>query len=144
MSGLVLDYVVLSKYCAECTLVIDKLTGKERKVWLDAHHVVCDCNHTGYSEAMETEVAKMSWKRSEEVGGFRYTGLVGDGDAAVMDALSTISPYPVCKEECINHVAKCTFMILHICMSWSQTATKVLKATNRTKLSKGKPKFTLP
>ncbi|KAI0213172.1 hypothetical protein LSAT2_001835 [Lamellibrachia satsuma] len=41
-----------------------------------------------------TEVAKMSWKRSEEVGRFRYTGLVGDGDAAVMDALSTISPYP--------------------------------------------------
>ena len=93
---------------------------------------------------METEVAKMSWKRSEEVGRFRYTGLVGDGDAAVMDALSTTSPYPVCKEECINHVAKRMFMILHICVSWSQTAMKVFKAMNRTKLSKGKLKFTLP
>lgn len=34
---------------------------------------------------------------------------MGDGDAAVMDALSTISPYPVCKEECINHVTKYMF-----------------------------------
>ena len=106
LSGLVLDYVVLSKYCAECTLVGDKLTGEEREVWLGAHRQVCQCNHTGSSGAMETEGAKILWSRSEEVGGFRYTCLVGDGDAAVMDALLTASPYPVTKEECINHIAK--------------------------------------
>ena len=32
-----------------------------------------------------------------------------DGDAAVMAALSTASPYPVTKKECINHVAKRMF-----------------------------------
>ena len=109
LSGFVLDYVVLSKYCAECTLVGDKLTGKERELWLAAHRQVCECNHTGSSGAMETEGAKILWRRSEEVGGFCYTCLVGDGDAAVMDALSTASPYPVKKEECINHIAKRMF-----------------------------------
>ena len=33
LSGLVLDYVVLSKYCAECQLVGDKLTGEEKRLW---------------------------------------------------------------------------------------------------------------
>ena len=55
---------------------------------------------------MGTEGAKILWSRSEEVGGSHYTCLVGDGDAAVMDALLTASPYPVTKEECINHIAK--------------------------------------
>ena len=50
LSGFVLDYVVLSKYCAECTLVGDKLTGKERELWLAAHRQVCECNHTGSRE----------------------------------------------------------------------------------------------
>ena len=86
--------------------------GKERELWLAAHRQVCECNHTGTSGAMETEGAKILWRRSEEVGGFCYTCLVGDGDAAVMDALSTASPYPVKKEECINHIAKRMFNAL--------------------------------
>ena len=40
LSGLVLDYVVLSKYCAECQLVGDKLTGEEKTLWLEAHHTL--------------------------------------------------------------------------------------------------------
>ena len=101
LSGFVLDYVELSKYCAECTLVGDKLTGKERELWLAAHRQVCECNHTRSSGAMETEGAKILWRRSEEVGGFCYTCLVDDGDAA--------SPYPVKKEECLNHIVKRMF-----------------------------------
>ena len=40
------------------------------------------------------------------------TKLVGDGDAAVLDAIKTLDPYGgklVEKEECINHVSKNMF-----------------------------------
>ena len=58
---------------------------------------------------METEVAKILWKRSVDDGGFRYISLVGDGDAAVIESVNAIDPYDgvtVVKEKCINHVAK--------------------------------------
>ena len=75
---------------------------------MEANRDVCDCNHTGSSGAMETEGAKILWKRSVAVGSFQYTALLGDGDAAVMDSLNAIEPYPgvtLTKEECINHMA---------------------------------------
>ena len=112
LSGLVLDYVVLSKYCAECQLVGDKLTGEEKRLWLEAHHTVCDRNHLGSSGAMETAGAKLLWSRSVDVTSFRYTALLGDGDAAVLDCLNRTVPYPgitIQKEEYINHVSKRMF-----------------------------------
>ena len=115
VSGFVLDYIVLSKYCAECELVGNKLDENDQRLWMEAHKDVCDKNHTGSSGSMEVAGAKILWARSVEVANFRYTGLLGDGDAAVLEALNTLEPYPgvvISKEECINHVAKRMFNAL--------------------------------
>ena len=69
MSGLVMDYIVLSKFCVECQLVGETLEG-EKALWMEAHRDVCDRNHTGSSGSLETEGAKILWKRSLNVGGF--------------------------------------------------------------------------
>ena len=131
LSGLVLDYVVLSKYCAECQLVGDKLTGEEKTLWLEAHRPVCDRNHFGSSGAMETAGAKLLWSRSVDVTSFRYTSLLGDGDAAVLDILNTTVPYPginIQKEECINHVSKRMFKGLERVVKEVNAEVKVNKA----------------
>ena len=71
---------------------------------MEVHRDVCDCNHTGSSGSMKW--AKILWKRSVDVAAFRYTSLVGDGDAAVIESVNAIDPWhgvTVVKEECINH-----------------------------------------
>ena len=131
LSGLVLDYVVLSKYCAECQLVGDKLTGEEKTLWLEAHRTDCDRNHFGSSGAMETAGAKLLWSRSVDVTSFRYTALLGDGDAAVLDCLNTTIPYPginIQKEECINHVSKRMFKGLERVVKEVNAEVKVNRA----------------
>ena len=118
IGGLVMDYIVLSKYCAECQLVGEKLEGEEKALWVEAHRDVCGRNHTGSSGSMEMEGAKILWKRSVDVGGFRYTSLVGDGDASVIESVNAIDPYhwvTVVKEECINHVTKRIYKGLESC-----------------------------
>ena len=131
ISGLVMDYIVLSKYCVECQLVGEKLEGEEKALWMEAHRDVCDRNHTGSSGSMETEGTKILWKRSVDVGGFRYTSLVGDGDAAVIESVNAIDPYhgvTVVKEECINHVAKRMFKGLERVVRDGNAEVKLNKA----------------
>ena len=131
LSGLVLDYVVLSKYCAERQLVGDKLTGEEKTLWLEAHRTVCDRKHLGSSGAMETAGAKLLWSRSVDVTSFRYIALLGDGHAAVLDCLNTTVPYPgitIQKEECINHVSKRMFKGLERVVKEVNAEVKVNRA----------------
>ena len=68
MSGLVMDYIVLSKYCSECQYVGEKLEGEEKVLWMEDHRYVCDHNHTGSSGSMEG--AKILWKQSVDVAAF--------------------------------------------------------------------------
>ena len=49
LTGLVIDYVVCSKYCVECTLVGSKLSGDDQVQWQELHKDSCDINHTGSS-----------------------------------------------------------------------------------------------
>ena len=108
VTGLVIYYVVRSKYCVECTLVGSKLSGEEKEQWLDIHEGHCDVNHTGSSGSME-----VMWVRSMDLMGAQYTSILGDGDAAVMSALNTMQPYGadinIEKHECINHMAQRMF-----------------------------------
>ncbi len=73
VTGFALDYIVLSKYCAECELVRNKLDGEQKELWLEAHTSVCDRNHFGSSGAMEIEGAKVFWAMSEQVVNSQYT-----------------------------------------------------------------------
>ena len=93
LTGLVLNYTVLSRYCVECELVGKRLSGEELETWMQLHADTCSINHTGSSGSMETEAAKVMWARSVELLNAEYTSLLGVGDAAVLSALNTLRPY---------------------------------------------------
>ena len=113
LTGLVIDYVVCSKYCVECSLVGSKLSGDDQVQWQELHKDSCDINHTGSSGSMETEAAKIMWARSLDLFDAKYTSILGDGDAAVLSGLNILQPYgpdaPIEKHECINHMGKRMF-----------------------------------
>lgn len=110
LTGLIVDYEVLSKYCAECELVGSKLEKALQERWEAVHADKCDKNYEGSSGGMEAEIGYILWKRSIDVSGFRYTTLISDGDAKTHSLLVKLNVYgdehPIVKEECINHIQK--------------------------------------
>ena len=68
LTGLVLDFEVLSSYCHACTLRESarrdgKITQEEFESWKETH-VDCAKTFSGSSKAMEQEAAKRMWARS--------------------------------------------------------------------------------
>ena len=114
LTGIVIDFEILSKYCGVCTQKSKSLDkkSKEYKEWLTKHKAdgECDYNFTGSSNAMEVAAAEILWKRSVAKCKMRYTTVLSDGDAKTYKHLQDLSVYgpgvSVEKEECINHVAK--------------------------------------
>ncbi|KAL8606721.1 hypothetical protein ACOMHN_018755 [Nucella lapillus] len=87
MTGLVLDYEVLSKYCHACTLSEKTMmTEIERAEWRGEHDPVCEKNYTGSSKGMEKEAALRMWRRSIE-NSMRYTNMLSDGDSVAYKAV---------------------------------------------------------
>ena len=77
------------------------------KQWKEAHDEECYLNHVGSSRAMEADIAKALWMRSEEERQKRYTVFVGDG--ASFGRVVSLKPYgdtPVVKEDCTGHIQK--------------------------------------
>ncbi|KAL2087970.1 hypothetical protein ACEWY4_016798 [Coilia grayii] len=114
LTGLVVDFEVLSSYCHTCTLREcarrdGKCTQEEFEEWRETH-VDCVKNFSGSSKAMEQEVAKRMWGRSVYRHQLRYTEMLSDGDSAAFKEVVALNPYPghvkVVKLECINHVHK--------------------------------------
>lgn len=134
LTGLVVDFVVLSKFCAECEFVGTKLESSEKEEWLEAHQPNCDKNHDGSSGSMEVAGAKILWARSINECAMRYKSLIGDGDAAVIEALNQMKPYgeDIVKEECINHVAKRMYSGLERLVKEADSHVKGIKHTSRT------------
>ena len=109
LTGLVVGYEVLSKYCGACTWN-GTVLGKESAAFLESkeNHTDCCVNYTGSSNAMEVEMAKRLWSRSEQKG-LHYTGFLTDGDSKAYNSVVEMRPYgdsPIEKEECINHAHK--------------------------------------
>ena len=109
LTGLVVDYEVLSKYYGACTWN-GTVLGKESAAFLESkeNHTDCCVNYTGSSNAMEVEMAKRLWSRSEQKG-LHYTGFLTDGDSKAYNSVVEMRPYgdtPTEKEECINHAQK--------------------------------------
>lgn len=72
MTGLVLDYEVLSKYCQACCMKdVERMTDFEKDQWQREHG--CSQNFSGSSKAMEKEAAVRMWSRSIEKHNMRYT-----------------------------------------------------------------------
>ena len=64
LTGLVVDYVVLSKYCHACS--IKKTEFGDHSIqfteWYQGHKEQCSINYTGSSNAMEVEAACRLWQ----------------------------------------------------------------------------------
>lgn len=93
ITGLVVDYEVLSKYCV-CERKKTEITEEsdEFEDWYITHKPFCQANYSGSSPAMETEAAVRMWKRSEDIG-FRYTSVISDGDSKIYDQLLSVMVY---------------------------------------------------
>ncbi|GFX05949.1 uncharacterized protein TNCV_759851 [Trichonephila clavipes] len=111
LTGYVIDYEIMSKYCSTCISAKNELgeTTAEYDVWYSGHKNYCQINHVGTSGAMKMKAAAKIWSRSESCG-FRYTTLLSDGDAITHKFLNSLKIYrpdvEILKEECINHVSK--------------------------------------
>lgn len=111
MSGLVIDYNVMSKYCHKCVKA-EKEFGVETagfSEWYRDHEPTCPINHSESSGAMEKSAMELLWKRSESYG-MRYTKVISDGDANAFNHLIKLEVYgsdiEIEKGECVNHVHK--------------------------------------
>ncbi|GFV98566.1 uncharacterized protein TNCV_1397851, partial [Trichonephila clavipes] len=113
VTGLVIDYEILSKYCTECTAAVRDLSGDspDFAIWCEGHKSECQINHTGSSSSMEMEAAAILWQRSIKECNMRYTCILSDGDSKTFQHLMSLNIYgkgkPIKKEECFNHISKC-------------------------------------
>ena len=113
LTGLVIDFEVLSTYCHACVLKQGaknegKITVEEFDSWRETH-TDCAMNLTGSSKAMEQEAAKRMWARSVSRHQLRYTEMLSDGDSSAFKEVLSLNLYPahdIVKLECINHAHK--------------------------------------
>ena len=112
VTGLVIDFAVLSLYCQSCSYPSMLHGGKNTAGFQQWHerHTDCNCNYHGSSGGMEVAAAEILWERSVESHRFRYTTMLSDGDSRTHKHLCDLCVYgsdvEIEKEECINHVAK--------------------------------------
>ena len=106
LTGLVIDYEVMSLYYHGC---IDNKTwtgARERLAWEKAHAPDCCIKYAGSFKSMETEAAKRIWSRSVNKYKLRYTEMLSNGDSTTFKALQEMKPYGdinLCNLECVNH-----------------------------------------
>ncbi|GFX85642.1 uncharacterized protein TNCV_2470441 [Trichonephila clavipes] len=93
LTGLIIDYEILSKYCPECTTAKRDLgeNSAEYSIWYKSHQEECSENYVGSSNAMEVKAAEILWKRSIKNCGMRYVSILSDGDAKTYQHLSSLN-----------------------------------------------------
>ena len=95
LTGLVVDFKVLSKYWPECTAAKKDLDGNSAEffLWHEGHKAECSENYSGSSNAMEMKAAEILWRRSISDCRMRYTNNLSDGDAKTFQHLSSLNVY---------------------------------------------------
>ncbi|XP_076663602.1 uncharacterized protein LOC143366414 [Andrena cerasifolii] len=114
MTGFVVDYNVMSKYCHMCAIRTTEFEADSPEFveWKKVHVEIGECqiNFEGSSGRMEIAAAEAMWKRSIEHCNMRYTRMLSDGDAKTHTYLQSLQVYgpdiDIRKEECANHIAK--------------------------------------
>ncbi|GFT92142.1 uncharacterized protein TNCV_3151171 [Trichonephila clavipes] len=83
LSGLVLDFEVLSKYCHNCVVTGRDMgvDSAEFHIWQKGHADECDKNFDGTSGAMEMHAALIMWRRSISDCQMRFVSMLSDGDS---------------------------------------------------------------
>lgn len=111
LTGLVLDYCVLSNFCEKCVKEQNAQSEEEFEVWQYIHKDIgqCEQNFDGSAGAMEVHAAGVLWNRSIDLHKFRYTTMLSDGDCKSHKHLVYSEVYgetKVVKTDCVNHIAK--------------------------------------
>ncbi|KAK3915688.1 Serine/threonine-protein kinase-like protein CCR2 [Frankliniella fusca] len=114
LTGLVVDFEILSKFCLMCSLAATQHgeDSKEYAEWKEAHikKNECSINFTEASGNMESAGALLMFQRSIQDAKMKYVAFLSDGDAKTLSTLNKAKPYGpnflIEKEECINHVSK--------------------------------------
>lgn len=112
ITGLVVYYEILSKYCHMCVNTANDLgeDSPEFYIWYQGHKKFeCCKNYEGSSNSMEVAAASIMWKRSVAQSKFRYRTIVSDGDSKAFNHLTQEKVYgdiELEREQCINHVKK--------------------------------------
>lgn len=75
-----LDFVVLNKFCHQCTQMKAKLSEDDFIKWQETHESDCSANFTGASSEMERHAVRSLFNSSIEHQ-MRYKWLVADGDS---------------------------------------------------------------
>ncbi|XP_033110944.1 uncharacterized protein LOC117112009 [Anneissia japonica] len=81
MTGLAIDFELLSNFCHCCTLAKNTKSQAEFDEWFEEHKNECQANHDGSACSMESKAALILWNRSIDNYGLRYTTVLSDGDA---------------------------------------------------------------
>ncbi|CAN8023230.1 unnamed protein product [Ixodes persulcatus] len=105
-TGFVLDYVVLSNFCAACERG-PKQNDPSYQAWKDGH--ICQKTTDKKAGEMEVEAGLILFQRSWQRHNLRYTTVLSDGDSRTFLALQEAQVYgyiAVNKEDCVNHVQK--------------------------------------
>ncbi|KAH9363325.1 hypothetical protein HPB48_006431 [Haemaphysalis longicornis] len=105
-TGLVLDFIVLSNFCAGCERG-PKVGDPAYQAWKDNH--VCQKNTEKKAGEMEVEAGLILFERSLQRHKLRYTTILSDGGSRTYLALVGAKVYgyiPIKKEDCVNHVKK--------------------------------------
>ncbi|GBM22597.1 hypothetical protein AVEN_182196-1 [Araneus ventricosus] len=112
LTGFVIDYDLLSKYCPECTTAKRDLGehSADFSIWYETHRSEYNENYERSSYAMEVKAAEMLWKRSLENCSMLFTSVLSDGDTKTCKHILELDVYgdsmKITKEECLNHVTK--------------------------------------
>ncbi|GFS64115.1 uncharacterized protein TNCV_3944891 [Trichonephila clavipes] len=112
LSGLVLDFEVLLKYCQNCVVAGRDMgvDSAEFHIWQKGHVDECGKNFDGTSGEMEMHAALIVWRRSISDCQMRFVSMLSDDDSKTFQFLSDYKIYgsdtKIEKEECLNHIAK--------------------------------------
>ena len=112
-TGEVLDFVVKSIVCQECTMH-DKnnKTSEENMIWKENHYPHCNVNHEDSAARMESDGTIEIFQRSIDTRKLIYSTYVGDGDSGSFSVVKNAclekygELYMITKEECVGHIQK--------------------------------------
>ena len=109
LTGLCVDFNVLSKYCQKCETTGKKMEAVGPLAYQVWYMSECQKNFDCSSGMMEVEGAKVMWLRSTAEK-LPYTMILCDWDCKTYNELCKLQPYgpdcPMVQEECIDHVSK--------------------------------------
>lgn len=92
-TGKVIDCVVKSAFCINCSIKRSQCDDDEFEDWYETHADECSSNHQGSAGKMEVDSIVEMFQESKEKFGVRFENYIGDGDSKTFKAIVDAQPY---------------------------------------------------